>query len=307
MCLLAIMLAGTSAKAQEVTITLTPGWTWMSFPTADTVDFATALGDFTPMQGDVIKSQWGQATYINGQWRGGISQFYPGYGYHYKSNRTEPVSVTLNAQPNPYGGDHDYVDLGLPSGNLWATCNVGAQEPWEYGVYFAWGETLPKDSYDWFNYQYSYGANSDHPNLTKYCSDPNFGYDGFSDTLTTLLPEDDAAKARWGADWRMPTFDEWMELYQYTTLSWTIQNGVYGVRYTASNGNSIFLPAAGIYVGDFLSNAESLGDYWSSSLYTDFPGSAMHITIRSGNNYSVGSSLRYRGASVRAVRSSGQN
>ena len=98
-CVAAMMAASTSVKAQEVTITLIPGWTWISCPTTEAVDFATALGGFTPMAGDIIKSQWGSATYLNGQWRGSISQFYPGYGYMYKSNRTTFVSMTFNAQP----------------------------------------------------------------------------------------------------------------------------------------------------------------------------------------------------------------
>ena len=96
-CLFAMLATGTGLKAQEVTVTLIPGWTWISYPTTEAVDFVTALGDFTPMAGDVIKSQWGSAIYRNGQWKGTISQFNPGYGYHYYSNRTEPVAVTFNA------------------------------------------------------------------------------------------------------------------------------------------------------------------------------------------------------------------
>ena len=108
-------------------------------------------------------------------------------------------------------GDHDYVDLGLPSGTLWATCNVGADSPEDYGDYFAWGETQPKDTYDWSTYQY---CNGSYNTLTKYSVEffdswyeqyTNYGYNGFIDNLTTLLPEDDAATANWGADWRMPT------------------------------------------------------------------------------------------------------
>ena len=98
MCLLAMMVASLSAKAQEVTITLFPGWNWISCPMMDTLDFATAMGTFTPMTGDRITSQWGFASYSGGQWHGNISQFYPGYGYHYKSNRTMPVTVTFTAQ-----------------------------------------------------------------------------------------------------------------------------------------------------------------------------------------------------------------
>jgi len=99
MCITAMLATGTSLKAQEVTIVLMPGWTWISIPSTDTLDFATALGSFTPEVGDLIASQWGNAVYMsNGQWRGSVSQFYPGYGYKYKSTRTVPVTLTFNAQ-----------------------------------------------------------------------------------------------------------------------------------------------------------------------------------------------------------------
>ena len=100
MCMASMMAASTSLKAQEVTIVLSPGWTWISCPTSNAESFTTALEDldFIPMQGDIIKSQWGSATYTNGYWRGTISQFYPGYGYMYYSNRTVPVTLTFNAQ-----------------------------------------------------------------------------------------------------------------------------------------------------------------------------------------------------------------
>ena len=98
MCLVAMMVASMNLKAQEVTIVLTPGWNWISHPSTDTLDFTTAFGPFTPATGDVIKSRWGQALYTNNRWMGSISQFYPGYGYMYKSNRTVPVMVTFNVQ-----------------------------------------------------------------------------------------------------------------------------------------------------------------------------------------------------------------
>ena len=97
-CLVALFAAGTSLKAQEVTIVLMPDYNWISIPSTDTLDFSTALGSFTPITGDIIQSQWGNAVYRNGQWYGGISQFYPGYGYMYYSKRTIPVMLTFNAQ-----------------------------------------------------------------------------------------------------------------------------------------------------------------------------------------------------------------
>lgn len=95
LCLAAMLASSTTLKAQEVEIPIMPGCNWISIPGMDTLDFATALGSFTPVTGDVIQSQWGNARYRNGQWMGRISQFYPGHGYHYKSNRTMPVMLTL--------------------------------------------------------------------------------------------------------------------------------------------------------------------------------------------------------------------
>ena len=103
-----------------------------------------------------------------------------------------------NAGNGSYNG-HDYIDLGLPSGTMWATCNVGAENPEGYGDYFAWGETQPKAIYTDSNYVYSNGGCED---FTKYCTKPEFGYNGFTDNLKTLQPSDDAATVNWGEGWR---------------------------------------------------------------------------------------------------------
>ena len=198
---------------------------------------------------------------------------------------------------------HEYVDLGLPSGTLWATCNVGATNPEDYGDYFAWGETQPKDYYDWSNYQY---CNGSYNTLTKYCTKASYGYNSYVDNLTILLPEDDAATANWGSGWRMPTKEEWQELYNNTTVTWTTQNGVNGRLFTASNGNSLFLPAAGFRNFSSLNGAGSDGYYWSSSLYTDGPDDAWYFNFDS-DNYDMGDGGRRYGRSVRAVRVGSQN
>ena len=562
-CLFAMMAASMSAKAQEITITLNPGWNWISYPNAEAMDIVTALGDFTPMSDDIINSQFGSTTYSGGRWRGGLTYFIPGWGYMYYSTRADyaelvfaqpssnavatamptditattavaggmvmlpegthvfqlgvcwgtmpspdidgdhtteetgigsfsstlvglnpsttyyvrayaasdyglaygnelsfttlsgiPVVMTAevtdvtgnsalcggtvtdgggleitargvcwSTSPNPtlsdsyttdgtgtgsftssltglstgttyyvrayattaqatsygeeptfttmsgiptvstaevtditattatcggtigtdgglaitahgvcwstshnltlsdshttdgtgtgnftssltglsasttyyvrayasnslvtiYGGeqsftteagggsgsDHAYVDLGLPSGLLWATCNVGADNPEDYGDYFAWGETQPKDTYNWSTYQYCMGSEN---TLTKYCDNSDYGYNGFIDNLTSLLPEDEASTANWGSsDWRMPTAEEWHELFSCTVWYWTTQNGVYGHLFTAYNGSSLFLPAAGYRYDSSLYYAGSYGFYWSSSLVTDIP------------------------------------
>ena len=205
--------------------------------------------------------------------------------------------------------NHDYVDLGLPSGLLWATCNVGANTPEEYGDYFAWGETQPKDIYSWSTYQY---CNNGFLNrLTKYCSNSQYGYNGYSDNLTTLLPEDDAASANWGIDWRIPTQGEWLELLSNTTNTWTTQNGVYGRLFTAENGNSLFIPAAGYYGGSSLYDAGSYDYYWSSSVSTTTPCYAWifgyFYSSNPNTNVLMYSGRRDYGRSVRAVHSGVQN
>ena len=205
----------------------------------------------------------------------------------------KPVELTVN------GDTHEYVDLGLPSGLLWATCNIGADTPEAYGDYFAWGETTPKDTYDWSTYQY---CNGSYNTLTKYCQNSSYGYNGFTDNLTTLESGDDAATANWGDGWRMPTKAEFEELLNNTTNEWTIQNGVNGWLFTANDGsgNSLFLPAAGNYWEGELYNANDLGQYWSS-LITDFAGNAWCIlfTMEYCRMDEFG---RYYGSTVRPVR-----
>jgi hypothetical protein len=198
---------------------------------------------------------------------------------------------------------HEYVDLGLPSGLLWATCNVGADTPEDYGDYFAWGETQPKDYYDYSTYRYCMGSDN---TLTKYCQKSNYGYNGFTDDLTTLEPNDDAAAANWGGGWRMPTQAEFEELYNNTTNEWTTQNGVIGCLFTAANGNSLFLPAAGFRVRSGLYGAGSFGYYWLSSLDTDYPNDAWLLYFNPVY-CGMGSGGRDGGQSVRAVRSARQN
>lgn len=494
-CLFAIMAISLSVKAQEITITIRPGWNWISCPGTEAVDLATAMGSFIPKEGDMIKSQDGTVKYLNGRWKGNISKFYPGYGYKYNSTRTVPVTLTFNAQqstsqvavatsepmlitgnsamcggnvtvndgtyilvrglcwathenpmtngdfflelgngvgsfagsmtglnisttyyvrayvvtangtvygeqksfttedgiplltttnainigsswascggnvtedyglsiiargvcwstrPNPtianshtsdgtgmgnftsyitglnvsttyyvrayattsagtgYGEQKSFttydnptqawVDLGLPSGLLWATCNVGADNPEDYGDYFAWGETELKHYYAWITYQYCHGT---YTSLTKYCHRISYGYNGYTDNLITLEPCDDVAAIYWGEGRRIPTKQEWQELLQNTTNTWITQNGVSGRLFTASNGNSIFLPAAGYCDASNHFGVGSDGLYWSSSLNTNFPCLAWYASIKSDNS-SVSDFYRGDGQSIRPVRS----
>ncbi len=194
--------------------------------------------------------------------------------------------------------DNDWVDLGLPSGLLWATRNVGASSPEDYGDYFAWGETQPKEVYSWSTYRYGNGGSQ----LTKYCNDSYYGYNGFTDNLTMLQPSDDAATANWGGGARTPTEAEWDELIRHTTSQWTTRNGVNGMLLTSSNGNSLFLPAAGYRWGSSLRRAGSDGFYWSSSLYTDLPTRPWDFYFRSGSQGVYYDGTRGHGFTVRAVR-----
>lgn len=205
-----------------------------------------------------------------------------------------------NNVPKPSLDDLDYVDLGLPSGNLWAKCNVGASKPEDVGDYFAWGETETKDIYDWKNYKYS-AVEDNIYKLNKYCTDSSMGFDGFVDGLTVLEPVDDAALTNLGAGWRMPTEAEYNELSQNTTFVWTTLNGVDGRLLTGSNGNSIFFPATGFRLdGELI--CTGLGVYWSSSLQTEWQVAGWSLHFDDVNCHVCGTYERSRGQCVRAVK-----
>ena len=159
---------------------------------------------------------------------------------------------------SPASNGHEAVDLGLPSGLKWASCNVGATKPEEYGGCYAWGETEEKRVYSWRKYKYY--------TMTKYCTSRSYGT---VDKKTILEPADDVATVKWGGNWRMPTTEEQQELINNCTWTWTTLNGVNGYRVTGPNGNSIFLPAAGYRhgYGTGVYDQGSDGFYWSSSCY----------------------------------------
>ncbi len=234
-------------------------------------------------------------------------QFCPNCGTHNRLNSRYCVkcgTLLSIVQDSDSTNGHEYVDLGLPSGTLWATCNIGATKPEEYGDYFAWGETQPKTIYNLTTYKY---ANGNYKRLTKYCNESDYGNNGFTDDLTTLEPSDDAATANWGSGWCMPTADQWRELHQDTTNTWTTQDGVEGCLFTSKkNGKSLFLPAAGSRWDDELIDVGWNGSYWSSSLDTDDPSGAWSFLFDS-DGYDMGYDGRNLGLSVRAVRSARQN
>ena len=205
------------------------------------------------------------------------------------------------------GGGHKYVDLGLSSGTMWATCNIGAQTPEACGNYFSWGETRPKKKYTEENYRFfknvvldedGWGREGD---ITKYNSTKMWGK---VDNKFVLDSKDDAAHKRWGGKWRMPTKPEWDELLEECEWSWK-KDGTYQCGYvvTGPNGNSIYLPAAGGKSDEpdnsGLHGLGTLGAYWSSwkdtydayLLYFDF----------SGEQLETSSSERHIGISIRPV------
>ncbi len=192
--------------------------------------------------------------------------------------------------------EHEYVDLGLPSGTLWATCNVGASSPEGYGDYFAWGETEPKEDYSWETYKHCQGNAS---TLTKYC--PNEYY-GIVDNKTTLEPLDDAATVNWGSNWRTPTLADLLELHNHCTWeSVGINSGQYGYRVIGKNGNSIFLPAAGYYYGTTLYHPNEVGLYTSANLHEDSFLDASGFAFGKSGTQLRGA--RESGRTVRPVRS----
>ena len=214
------------------------------------------------------------------------------------------VSVSESTVPVP-----EAIDLGLPSGLKWASFNLGASKPEEYGDYYAWGETEPyyssldpltwkegkEGGYTWSSYKWCMGALY---TMTKYCTNSGYGYNGFTDGKTVLDPGDDAAHVNLGGSWRMPTDAEWTELIDKCTWTWTTQNGVKGYIVTGPNGNTLFLPAAGHRHLTSLYMVGSGGYYWSSSLDTDRSDSARNLFF---NSIYLDTGQRYGGISVRPV------
>ena len=206
----------------------------------------------------------------------------------------EIIDIILGGgAPSP---NHEYVDLGLPSGTLWATCNIGASTPEQYGSYFAWGETKPKETYTWENYKWCNGSWN---TLTKYCFQNSYGK---IDNKAELDPADDAARVNWGAPWQMPTKAQQDELRNSCTWEWTTKNGVNGYLGTGPNGKTLFLPAAGYFNGTTHISAGSFGHYWSHTVLSGFSINALSQDFFSGSRPGSNDHERAFGLTVRAVR-----
>lgn len=211
----------------------------------------------------------------------------------------------IQAVPTP-----EIVDMGLSVN--WASFNLGATKPEEFGDYYAWGETRPKMNYTWGTYEWSMGSEY---TLTKYCRYYGRGYNGFTDDKTVLEPEDDAATANWGDPWRMPTIDEWKALLDTKedreNYTWTWCDGS-TVKYNDtdvkgwkimrnSTSATIFLPAANSMNGTEITSGFE-GRYWSSSvgdMY--FDSAAWDLNFVSNTVVTWNSFSRYMGFSIRPV------
>ena len=203
--------------------------------------------------------------------------------------------VSCGNDDEPQGGDESvtdakFIDLGLPSGLLWADRNIGAPSPEDAGYYYAWGETEPNGSYSPEDYKFD--------NCTKYNT---------SDAKVTLEAKDDVATVKWGKTCRIPTVEEFKELERNCTWTWTSDNGG-GYTVTGSNGNSIFLPATGLMMangvgqqGTSLVNKGLVGYYWSSSLSDKDIQTAQSLQFVSGVIICGAPNVRYGGEAIRPV------
>ena len=212
--------------------------------------------------------------------------------FKFITDEHERSQISQIEKSGSYNG-HRYVDLGLPSGTLWATCNVGANKPEEYGDYYAWGETNVKSNYSIKTYKYYDNLNGV---VTKYNISPSFGQ---VDNIMFLSSNDDAATSKWGKGWSIPSRNDWIELQNYCKWTWSKQNGIAGYNVCGTNGNCIFLPAAG-YRG---SNEARLSGfearYWSNVLNSGFERS--WCAFFDSTDINVSACFRGYGCSIRPV------
>lgn len=199
---------------------------------------------------------------------------------------------------------HEYVDLGIVYYGLkyyWATCNIGAETPEDYGLYFAWGETQGYGQdvsdghvFDWANYKWCEGTST---TITKYRS---VNANGFVDSKIQLDAEDDAAHQNWGGSWRMPARFELLLLVSQCTWEWEPERGGY-IGTSKNNGNTIFLPAAGYRSGSHLSRDGLVGFYWSKSADYDDGTCASNLNFDWNIDLHMSSDDRSIGRSIRPV------
>ena len=211
------------------------------------------------------------------------------------------VSLSRGTKKVYYNVDanhHEFVDLGLPSGTLWATMNVGASEATDAGLYFQWGDTSgytadqvgginDKKYFSWSDYKWSIDGSSS--NFRKYTTKGDM-----------LELEDDAAHVNMGGDWHMPTPAQFREFKDNTTNAWTTLDGVNGVKFTSKNGKSIFIPAAGYAANGFVDENGNWGGIWAPMLGSNQTGSGLILGSAGAGTTSV-LCIRSNGCPVRGV------
>ena len=240
---------------------------------------------------------------ISGQWYSEDTKLNSGTVYVQINKGKKGAYIIIEYYQNVsfdlVGGNSEYVDLGLSV--KWATCNVGAGKPEEYGDYYAWGETEPKDFYFWDTYKYCDGT---YNSLTKY-TDSAYGKDGFSDNKSVLDPEDDVAHVKWGGNWRIPTKDELEELRTKCTWTSTTLNGVKGYSVTSNvdgyTDRSIFLPATGMRIRQWTENTDTIGRFWGNSIVTGDDYEAVYLDFDFSRGPGRFSIIRCFGQCVRPV------
>lgn len=209
------------------------------------------------------------------------------------------LTIGVYGQEGVTEQSHACVDLGLPSGTKWAVSNLGTDDVWKCGRYYAWGETAPKDTFTWSSYKYCEGSAI---SLLKYSTHITYGV---ADSLTVLTPADDAATVNWGDEWCMPTSEQFRELQKFCTWQWTPNyrgTGVAGnLGVSKMNGDAIFFPAAGYRGAGRSYSVGDYGDYWTADLDVNSCESALDFSFVSGSFNSYGNS-RYIGQTIRAVR-----
>lgn len=209
-------------------------------------------------------------------------------GENTTEKETHSVKSHNNGQLTGTINGHEWIDLGLPSGLKWATCNVGASLPEELGDYYSWGETEPKSEYTSIN------------SLTNKVSYRKLRNSGIIDNSGILTKEHDVASVNWGEPWRMPTIEDFSELIDECTWNFASFNGVNGYLVTGPNNKNIFLPAAGFIQNTTEVNIGDFGDYWSSSIVEDLSGIA-HSLGYSSKSHGRRRYARYAGRTIRPV------
>ena len=231
-----------------------------------------------------------------GEFTSNLSDLEPQTTYYVRAYATNEVGTSYGEElsfttETSYVIDgHMWVDLGLSV--KWATCNVGANSPEEFGNYYAWGETAPKDAY-MSNNSATYGLS--YSDLLE---------QGYIDENGRLTAAYDPATVNWGASWRTPTEDEIRELKDNCTWEWVTENDVEGFKVIGTNGNSIFLPAAGYYRGTTLNGAGDDGKYWGSTIYDDADNYSVNLSffdLYGIIDYLINYNVWYCGESVRPV------